>query len=242
MKWLRLYTEVLHDPKVQRLHPSLFKAWINLLCIANRDRDRGSLPPVEDIAFALRVKPAEAEKVILQLEEKGLLDRANDGTLRPHNWSERQRNSDVGATRQQRYREKKKRENNILGKEVTSPSRYGDALEVDKDKKNTYIGFFESLWKDYPAKDGKKEAARHFKATVKSEDDCARIRKALDNYLVMLQQEKADGFNRRPKNGNTWFNNWQDWENWKPTAGQETMKPEAAPSYMTDPAFSEELL
>lgn len=134
MKWFRFYTEVLHDPKVQRLPAALFKSWVNLLCIANKDRDRGMLPSVEDIAFALRVKPCEAEKILYQLKERGLLDRAQDGTLSPHNWTERQRNSDDGATRQQRYREKNKRENSELAPKVTSPSRHGDAPEVEIDK------------------------------------------------------------------------------------------------------------
>jgi len=103
-----------------------------------------------------------------------------------------------------------------------------------------YSDLFESLWKDYPSKDGRKAALAHFKATVKSEDDCIRIRKALDNYLVMLQQEKAAGFNRRPKNGSTWFNNWTDWEHWQPNGRQEEITPEAPPSYLTDPAFNED--
>ena len=32
--WLRLYTEALHDPKVQRLPAKTFKGWINLLMLA----------------------------------------------------------------------------------------------------------------------------------------------------------------------------------------------------------------
>lgn len=139
MRWFRLYTDVLHDPKVQRLRPSDFKNWINILCIANRSQERGILPPVDDVAFALRVKPVEAEKILTQLEARGLLDRDEHGRFFPHNWTERQRNSDDGATRQQRYREKKRRENSEISKNVTSPSRYGDALDIDIDKENTSV-------------------------------------------------------------------------------------------------------
>lgn len=68
--------------------------------------------------------------------------------------------------------------------------------------------WFQSVWATYPNKDGRKEALRHFLATVKTEDDLARIRKALDSYLK--SRPVANGF---VKNGSTWFNNWQDWEN-----------------------------
>jgi hypothetical protein len=36
MKWLRLYSDVGSDPKVQRLPGDKFKAWINLLCVASQ--------------------------------------------------------------------------------------------------------------------------------------------------------------------------------------------------------------
>jgi len=137
MKWFRLYTAVLHDSKVQRLHPSTFKHWINVLCIANGNQERGILPPVGDVAFTLRLKPAEAVKVLARLEQAGLLDRDEGGRLFPHNWTERQRDSDVVSTRVQRYREKKKREIKEVGENVTLHPRFSNALdlEVDTDDK-----------------------------------------------------------------------------------------------------------
>jgi hypothetical protein len=36
MKWLRLYSDVVSDPKVQRLPGEKFKAWVNLLCVASQ--------------------------------------------------------------------------------------------------------------------------------------------------------------------------------------------------------------
>jgi len=90
-----------------------------------------------------------------------------------------------------------------------------DTEEVNK-RKNAYSDFFESLWKTYPAKDGKKRAMVHFQATVKSDEDCKRIKTALDNYLAHLEVETW----KKPKNGVTWFGNWQDWETWTPPATQ----------------------
>lgn len=68
---------------------------------------------------------------------------------------------------------------------------------------------FEGLWQHYPNKDGRKAALRHFRASVRSTADLVRIRDALRNYLASDRVQK--GF---VKNGSTWFNGWQDWENY----------------------------
>ena len=107
MRWLRLYSSVLHDPKVQRLPPALFKHWINLLCLANESDPRGLLPCVEDIAYALRIKPCEARTVMTQLTRAGLVDETEEGRAFPHNWTERQRDSDDVAARVARHRRRK---------------------------------------------------------------------------------------------------------------------------------------
>jgi len=73
-------------------------------------------------------------------------------------------------------------------------------------RKKEYIVHFEGLWKDYPNKDGKKQALSHFKASVKTDQDLEDIRKALVNYLC--SDRVKNGF---IKNGATWFNNWRDW-------------------------------
>lgn len=53
-------------------------------------------------------------------------------------------------------------------------------------------------------------ALRAFTASVKSEADLERCRKALANYRHHLSLHPSKPI----KNGSTWFNNWQDWENW----------------------------
>lgn len=55
MKWFRLYHDMVNNKKVQRLPPATFKAWVNLLCVASMADERGSLPDLEGIAYALRL-------------------------------------------------------------------------------------------------------------------------------------------------------------------------------------------
>lgn len=103
MNWFRFYHEALDDPKVQRLPPDLFKFWVNLLCLANRGRPRGALPPVADVAFALRVSEAEAASMLAELARRELLDRAGDGYA-PHGWRKRQHESDDVTARVRKHR------------------------------------------------------------------------------------------------------------------------------------------
>ena len=100
-RWFRLYDAVLDDPKVQRLPDRIFKAWINLLCLASRHG--GALPDVEDVAFALRCTPEVAVKIVGMLTDNGLLDRHDEG-LRIHAWDKRQYQSDGSAERMRRHR------------------------------------------------------------------------------------------------------------------------------------------
>lgn len=108
MKWLRLYSHALYDPKVQKLSPALFKHWVNLLCLASEQEERGILPSTEDIAFALRIKPSLAGQVVEELRRAGLIDTTPDGRLSPHNWTQRQRDSDDVATRVRNHRAQSK--------------------------------------------------------------------------------------------------------------------------------------
>ena len=107
MKWFRFYSEAMNDPKVQRLPAPMFKHWVNLLCLANEQEPRGTLPAVDDIAFVLRLNKQATESVLRELESQGLLDRQEDGSLQPHNWEARQRTkSDDVAARVKAHREK----------------------------------------------------------------------------------------------------------------------------------------
>ena len=104
MSWFRYYEGALDDPKVQRLPGELFKSWVNLLCLAKRHH--GILPPVSDIAFALRRSEEITKKTISQLIKAGLVDDLEIG-LQPHNWNERQFQSDVSTSRVKRFRERR---------------------------------------------------------------------------------------------------------------------------------------
>ena len=91
-----------------------------------------------------------------------------------------------------------------------------------KSKVNKSKFDFEPVWIDYPNKIQRKEAERHFIATVKTEQDYSDIQTALTNYLFHLKRNSW----KKPQNGSTWFNNWQDWIEWE--------EPKQAPRIMNE--------
>lgn len=108
-RWFRFYDTALDDPKVQTLSPELFKAWVNILCLASRNK--GVLPSMERVAFALRCDETHAERTLERLLNEGLIDRKNGGPngyhYAPHNWAKRQYKSDTSTDRVKRYRQRK---------------------------------------------------------------------------------------------------------------------------------------
>lgn len=75
-----------------------------------------------------------------------------------------------------------------------------------------FTGDFEQAWSAYPEKVGKREAARHYRASVKTAADHQDLINALECYRRYVEAQRADGWaDRRWQNGSTWFNNWRDW-------------------------------
>src|SRR5688572_19370896 len=103
-RWFRFYESTLDDPKVQKLPDTLFRAWVNILCLASRNN--GTIPP-DDVAFCLRVSATKAGAILEKLRAVELIDGA-DGRLTPHNWNARQYKSDVSTERVQQHRERQR--------------------------------------------------------------------------------------------------------------------------------------
>jgi hypothetical protein len=93
----------------------------------------------------------------------------------------------------------------VLADDTKSCSEGEGETEGEKRQKELE-SCFESLWKQYPKKDGLKDAKRHFFASVKSKQDEEQIILALNNYCAIVQDTER----KYIKNGSTWFNNWQD--------------------------------
>lgn len=104
-RWFRFYDDAINDPKILKLPEASRWHWTALLCIASKND--GFLPPTDDVALMLRVKPGAAAAIIAQMKQCGLLD-LEDGKFTPHNWSGRQYKSDVSTDRVKRFRNSKR--------------------------------------------------------------------------------------------------------------------------------------
>lgn len=162
MQWFRFYDEVVDDPKAQQLPPVLFKHWINLLCIANKERERGTLPCVRDIAFRLRLTEAKTRAILEELTALGLLDKVGV-TLHPHNWDGRQRRSDNVTERVAKHRSNVTR-NDTGNNDDAFPRARITETDTEQNRTETpkppkYSADFETFWSAYPkGRGGKAEA------------------------------------------------------------------------------------
>jgi len=107
----------------------------------------------------------------------------------------------------------------VTGQSNAEVTQHGhkEEREERKEVKPTYIvhhgqeftlpEWFGKLWGAYPRKDGRKEAERHFNATIKTESDMRRINWALGKYLAHIVGKDPQYI----KTGKVWFNNWHDW-------------------------------
>ena len=131
-RWFRFYNDAVNDPKVQRLSGELFKAWVNILCLASKNG--GHVPTLADLSFILRVPEDRALAHIEALSAEGLLDKV-EGQYEPHNWSGRQFISDhadsTNAERQRRFRDRKR--NGVTSVTVTALDTEQNRTESETD-------------------------------------------------------------------------------------------------------------
>jgi hypothetical protein len=89
--WIKLYHEILHDPKMERLTDHLFALCMKLFLLAGEVDKDGELPKVDDIEWTLR---REAGTILPDLEELakvGIVHLDNDRWIVSH-FAERQDN------------------------------------------------------------------------------------------------------------------------------------------------------
>jgi hypothetical protein len=120
-QWIRLYTKVPHDPKIQRLEDALFRFWVNAICLAGAAD--GALPAAGELAWALRMTEREALEKLAALEARRLVDQA-EGVWRIHDWSEHQYDSDFSRLRTERWRARRHGDG-VGDVTVTSPNSGG---------------------------------------------------------------------------------------------------------------------
>lgn len=193
--WFRFYHEVLDDPKVQKLPLATFKNWVSFLCLASRFN--GQIPPVSDIAFILRVTEADASVMQDELIHLELLD-SKAGKVFPHNWKDRQFQSDSSTARVKRFRQRFR-------------NGGGNAPDQSRaEQKPIALSGFERFWVSYPRKIGRAAALKVWHKLNPNSDLQEKILAKVDESRNSAQWRKDNGqFIPHPA---TWLNQgrWDD--------------------------------
>ena len=91
--WIKLYTEILSDPKMGRMSDKLFRRTIELFLLAGKEDGDGVLPSVDDIAWSLHSNPKDIQTTLDQLVSLKIVELKSE-TYVIANFAERQ-NSDL---------------------------------------------------------------------------------------------------------------------------------------------------
>ncbi len=104
--WLKLYHELLHDPKMAQLDSDTWRRCIEMFLFAGEHGTKqGYLPSITDMAWTLHSTPEELASDIGKLLELGILSRDEDGRAYVTQFESRQAPASAAA-RQKRYRER----------------------------------------------------------------------------------------------------------------------------------------
>lgn len=139
MPWVKLYTEMLDDPKIGRLPDAIKWRFVSLVLLAGEcDKDgylSNSSEPmtVDDIAWRMRVTREQCETELTSLVNTGLLEDI-DGAYLVTKFAERQGRPQSEKRAQWRERKARQRDTQDSHEDVTRESRESHAPRVEKSR------------------------------------------------------------------------------------------------------------
>lgn len=139
--WIKLYYEVLDDPKMGRLPDHVYRRAIEMFLMAGNEGNGGYLPSVQDMAWRLHTTDEDITACLETLATVNIVTETPDGWLVTH-FSDRQ-DAASNAERQAEYR-KRKQKATYYGDEphnegVTKRNTDIDKdIDKDKDKKKNH--------------------------------------------------------------------------------------------------------
>jgi hypothetical protein len=105
--WLKLWSALLENEKIQRLDGNQTKNWLLLLCVALRFDKRGMLPPISSIAFQIRRSLETTQQILNEMVTLKLVE-SSPKYYAIHDWEYWQGNAKSDAQRKREQRDKKR--------------------------------------------------------------------------------------------------------------------------------------
>lgn len=103
--WLKLYHEILDDPKLAKQPDRLWRRIIECFLLAGDNNKKGELPKLSDMAWRLRMKDDELEKDLQALSKLSVVKKIKDKWI-VRKFEERQR-ARTPAERTKAHRDQK---------------------------------------------------------------------------------------------------------------------------------------
>jgi len=88
--WIKLYYEILTDPKMGGMDDHTWRRTIELFLLAGSEGKDGYLPPIADIAWHLRTSEEDVEQVLSELEQLHIIAKTDQGYV-VANYAKRQK-------------------------------------------------------------------------------------------------------------------------------------------------------
>ncbi len=107
--WIKLWLEILDDPKMGKMPDWLWRRTIELFLLAGENGNDGELPSVSDMAWRLRSEEPKLSETLRALERVGVVEPLPDGKWKVKNFAKRNE-ALSGAERMSLLREKKRKE------------------------------------------------------------------------------------------------------------------------------------
>lgn len=203
--WIKLWGDMLADPKVARLPDWQWRKFVECLLLAGINDDNGKLQPVDDIAWMLHLAPARVEEALQSLSRVGVVRRETDGSWYVTNFNKRQDSPSKERTRKWRERERHSDghgdthdSTSTSTSTSSSDSCINDLTKVIKDYENEVGPLTKRIM------DALTAAVDEYSADwiIQAIGEAARNNKRSWSYVeAILKRWKVDGFQSR-RNGN----------------------------------------
>lgn len=116
--WIKLFVELLDDPKMGRMSDWMWRRAVELFLLAGENGNDGLLQPVEDMAWRLRTSVEKLTESLQALSQAGVVHETPDGWVVTH-FKERQYSESYERVKRFKEREKNAQSNALGNEEET---------------------------------------------------------------------------------------------------------------------------
>lgn len=259
VKWIKIVTDIFDDEKILLIESmpdadAIIVIWFKLLCLAGKQNNQGvfmvsdRLPYTDEMFATIFRRNINTVRLALKTFEQFDMIEISNGVVTIPKWEKHQsldaleKSREATKNRVSRWRERQKLiTSNVTDNvtcnvtdDVTVTDGNGDRIDKNKkENKNNNISSnaeaFERIWKQYPRKQGRKEALAAFERAVKHGAKIEDIEKGVLQYKEYVEKCGIDM--KYVKQGSTYFRN----ESWNDDYSENANVPDAEkPSYDID--------